>query len=180
MRQSGSMGEFSEAFLGRIHALTAAYSLLSNESWQTVALGDIIVEEFRPFLLGDGTNISITGPRVLLEPRAALALGMAVHELTTNAVKFGALSVPEGKIEVNWEVESGPEDEFLVLEWVERDGPVVDGHTKNGFGMTLIERGLKQDMAADIQLEFRPTGVWARMRAPLHPQALVVPEGGSE
>jgi two-component sensor histidine kinase len=149
---------------------------LSNESWHTVALGDILMEEFRPFLVNGGTNIAIGGPRVLLEPRAALALGMAVHELTTNAVKFGALSVPEGRIRVNWSIEAGPEAEFLILDWVETNGPVVNGKTGNGFGMTLIERGLKQDMSAEIQMEFRPTGVCARMRAPLHPHATAAPE----
>jgi two-component system CheB/CheR fusion protein len=176
LRRSPSLEAFSEAFLGRIHALTGAYSLLSDESWHMIALGDILMQEFRPFLAGNGANIAIDGPRVLLEPRAALALGMAVHELTTNAVKFGALSVPEGRIRVNWSIEAGPEAEFLILDWVETNGPVVNGKTGNGFGMTLIERGLKQDMSAEIQMEFRPTGVCARMRAPLHPHATAAPE----
>jgi two-component system CheB/CheR fusion protein len=175
LRRSLTLEGFSEAFLGRIHALTAAYSLLRSESWQTVGLADILMEEFRPFLTGDGANIAISGPRALLAPRAALALGMAVHELTTNAVKYGALSVPEGKVRVSWSVEPGPETEILVLDWIETDGPAVTPPTGRGFGMVLIERGLKQDMSAEITVEFRPTGVCARMRAPLHPHATATP-----
>ena len=167
LRRSPTLEAFSEAFLGRIHALTAAYSLLSSESWQTVALRDILMEEFRPFQEGDGGNIAMSGPRVLLEPRAALALGMAVHELTTNAVKYGALSVPEGHIRVTWAVASGPEGEMLTLDWVETGGPLVTHPTTHGFGMMLIERGLKQDMSAEIKLDFVSTGVCARLRAPL-------------
>jgi two-component system CheB/CheR fusion protein len=171
LRRSPTLEAFSEAFLGRIHALTAAYSLLSSESWQTVALRDILMEELRPFLAADGSNIAIAGPRVLLEPRAALALGMAVHELTTNAIKFGALSVPDGKVQVSWSVEAGPAGETLLLDWVETGGPAVTPPTGHGFGMTLIERGLKQDMAAEILLDFPVTGVSARLRAPLKTQA---------
>ena len=171
LRRSPTLEAFSEAFLGRIHALTAAYSLLSSESWQTVALRDILMEELRPFLAADGSNIAIAGPRVLLEPRAALALSMAVHELTTNAIKFGALSVPDGKVQVSWSVEAGPAGETLLLDWVETGGPAVTRPTGHGFGMTLIERGLKQDMAAEILLDFPVTGVSARLRAPLKTQA---------
>ncbi|WP_419759994.1 CheR family methyltransferase [Acidisoma sp.] len=179
LRRSPTLEAFSETFLGRIHALTAAYSLLSSESWQTVALRDILMEEFRPFLVGDGSNIVATGPRVLLEPRAALALGMAVHELTTNAIKYGALSVPEGKVRVDWSVETDPKGETLVLDWVETGGPTVGRPNGNGFGMLLIERGLKQDMSAEIKVEFPPTGVCARLRAPLYPQGIMAPETAS-
>ena len=179
LRRSMTLEAFSEAFMGRIHALTAAYSLLSSESWQTVSLSDILIEEFRPFLTGDGSNIVIRGPRVLLEPRAALALGMAVHELTTNAIKFGALSVPEGKIRVDWSIESDASSQILVLDWVERDGPRVTVPAANGFGMLLIERGLKQDMSAEIKVEIVPTGVCARLRAPLQRQGTAIMEADS-
>jgi two-component sensor histidine kinase len=171
LRRSKSMEEFSETYLGRIHALTAAYSLLSSESWQTVALRDILAEELRPFLAGDRTNVVINGPRVLLEPRAALSLAMALHELTTNAVKYGALSVPEGNLGVTWCVTSGETERTLVLDWVESNGPRVAPPTHHGFGMTLIERGLRQDMSAQVEIDFAATGVHATLRAPLPPQA---------
>lgn len=168
LRRSQSMEEFSENYMGRIHALTSAYSLLSNENWQTVSLRDIVTEELRPFLLEERANIMVTGPVVPLEPRAALALGMAVHELTTNAVKYGALSVPEGNVSVMWRVEPDRKGEQLVLDWVETNGPVVAHPARQGFGMTLIELGLRQDMSAEVEVEFAATGVIARLRAPLH------------
>jgi two-component system CheB/CheR fusion protein len=173
LRRSKSLEEFSATYLGRIHALTAAYSLLSSESWQTVALRDILVEELRPFLAGDRANVVVSGPRVLLEPRAALALGMALHELTTNAVKYGALSTPEGNLRVDWTVTSGETDGTLLLDWVESNGPRVTPPTHHGFGMTLIERGLSQDMSAQVEIDFAETGVHATLRAPLPPQAVL-------
>jgi two-component sensor histidine kinase len=176
LRRSSTLEAFAESYLGRIHALTAAYSLLSSESWQTVALRDILMEELRPFQTGDKTNITTGGPPVLLESRAALALGMAIHELATNAVKHGALSVPEGKLRVTWAIESAANDEILQLDWVESCGPAVTPPAEHGFGMMLIERGLQQDMSAEIRVEFPVTGVRARLRAPLAPQRMGPPE----
>jgi len=167
MRRSSTMEEFSSNYLGRIHALTAAYSLLSKEGWQTVSLRDIVMEELKPFLAGDRTNIVVQGPPIPLEPRAALALGMAIHELTTNAVKYGALSVAEGTVRVSWQLEDDAESNHLVLDWTESDGPGVAPPERQGFGMMLIERGLKQDMSAEVDVEFAAKGVRARFRAPL-------------
>ena len=133
--------------MGRIHALTAAYSLLSEEGWQTVSLRDLLMEELKPFMASDRRNITLEGPKVMIEPRPALALGMAVHELTTNAVKYGALSVEQGNLTVTWHIAAGTDGEQLQLEWVERDGPAVTRPTHRGFGSTLIERGLRQDMS---------------------------------
>ena len=180
LRRSDTLEAFSKTYLGRIHALTAAYSLLSSEAWQTVPLRDILVEEFRPFMATDGGNIAVVGPRVLVTPRGALALAMAIHELTTNAVKYGALSVPEGTLHVSWSVEAGPDADTLILDWVESNGPAVEPPSHSGFGMTLIERGLRQDMSAEIEVEFAVTGVRARLRALLGPQGAPPTEGDPE
>jgi two-component system CheB/CheR fusion protein len=167
LRRSDSLEQFSMIFMGRIHALTSAYSLLSDEGWQTVSLRDLLNEELKPFVASDRRNITLEGPRVLIEPRAALALGMAVHELTTNAVKYGALSVEEGNVKVSWQVASGPDGDQLLLEWSEKDGPEVSKPTHRGFGTTLIERGLRQDMAATVDIDFATSGITASLRAPL-------------
>ncbi|HEX4260447.1 MAG TPA: CheR family methyltransferase, partial [Acetobacteraceae bacterium] len=167
MRRSSSMEEFSKNYMGRIHALSAAYSLLSNEGWRTVSLGSLLLEELKPFLAPDRANIVLDGPEVLLESRAALALGMAIHELTTNAVKYGALSDAQGNVTVRWHVEQASDDDLLVLNWLESNGPAVAPPTHRGFGMTLIERGLKQDMSAQVEMEFAAEGVRATLRAPL-------------
>ena len=167
MRRSDSMETFARNYIGRVHALSAAYSLLSDQGWQNVSLAALLLEELRPFQAADRNNIVMTGPAVLLKPQAALALSMGIHELTTNAVKYGALSVLEGKIAVTWSVEPGAEGDRLLLTWIETGGPPVVLPTKRGFGTMLIERGLRQDMSADVTIEFAPTGVKASVSAPL-------------
>ena len=167
LRGSGTLEEFSGVFLGRVHALTAAYTLLSRENWSSVLLGEVITEELRPYVAKDGTNVRIEGPPVPLDPRGALALGMAIHELATNAVKYGAFSVPEGNVAVTWNVQQTELGEHLELEWVERNGPPVTPPTARGFGSTLIERALNHDMSAQATIEFLPEGVRARVQAPV-------------
>ena len=166
LRRSDSLAEFSKNYLGRIHALTAAYSLLSDEGWQPVSVRSLLLAEVRPFRDSDRANILLEGPEVLLEPRAALALGMAIHELATNAIKYGALSVAEGNVSVRWRLEHHSGNPQFVLGWTESNGPPVVAPSHRGFGMTLIERGLAQDMSAEVDVEFAPTGVKAMLRAP--------------
>ena len=196
MRRSQTMEDFSKDYLGRVHALATAYSLLSNQGWQTVSLQHLLMEELSPFEDRERVNVAVSGPHVLLEPRAALALGMAVHELTTNAVKYGALSVPEGTVSVTWSVrdaDARPGDgrpgdgqpgdgradggeaepgQLLDLQWEERDGPPVVAPLRRGFGTVMIERGLTQDMSAKVSLEFPRTGVIAKICAPLRHRAV--------
>ncbi len=171
LRRAGTLEEFSGVFLGRIHALTAAYSLLSRESWSGVQLDEIVTEELRPFMARDRTNVVITGPPVLLDSRGALALGMALHELATNAAKYGALSVPEGDVAVTWTVERTDSGEHFVLEWVERNGPPVKEPAKRGFGSMLIERALGHDLSGKATIEFSSEGVRATVRAPVSTSA---------
>jgi two-component sensor histidine kinase len=160
------MKEFSEAFLGRVHALTKAYELLSGRSWEDVPLSDIVREELKPFINDDRLNVTLNGPDIALDARGALAVGMAVHELTTNAVKYGALSVPEGDVAVTWSIEVLDEENTFSLDWRERNGPPVSA-PKRGFGLTLIERGLSHDLAGRAHVEFLPEGVHATLCAPL-------------
>jgi len=168
VRRASTLEQFSEVFLGRIHALTAAYALLSREGWSPVSLRGIVAEQLKPFMAEERSNVLFSGPTVLVEPRAALSLGVAIHELTTNAAKYGALSVvAEGTVAVTWAIDNGAGGEDLVLDWVERNGPPVSPPERYGFGMTLIERGLAHDLSGEVKVEFEPTGVRARLRAPL-------------
>jgi len=171
VRRSPSLELFQERFLGRIHALTAAYSLLSRDGWAPVQLRELLMVELGPFTSSEPVNVILTGDPVLLEPRAALALEMAVHELTTNGVKYGALSVPEGCVDVSWTIEKIAELNWLVLKWVERNGPPVTPPEHRGFGMTLIERGFAHDVGGEATVEFTPKGVIATLRAPLSTKA---------
>ncbi len=167
VRRSTTLEEFSQVFLGRIQALTSAYALLSREGWSPVSLREVLTEQLKPFKTDEDDNITMTGPNLVLEPRAALALGIAVHELTTNAAKYGALSVSQGNVGVTWRSQPGPNGDDLVLDWVERNGPPVSAPKQYGFGMMLIERGLAYDLAGEVTVDFAATGVRARLRAPL-------------
>jgi len=106
-------------------------------------------------------NAELTGPTVLVEPRTALALGMATHELTTNAVKFGALSSPNGKVDIGWTVQENAGGATLMLKWVEKNGPQVSQPSRRGFGMTLIERAFAHDVEGEAEVSFLPGG-WSR------------------
>jgi two-component system, chemotaxis family, CheB/CheR fusion protein len=167
LRRATTLEGFRDAFLGRIHALTAAYALLTRDGWSPIPVREILMEELKPFLAGERTNVVLTGPLVLLPPRAALALGLAAHELTTNAVKYGALSVPEGNVDVTWGVEANATRDRLVLKWVERNGPPVTPPDRRGFGMTLIERGFTHDVSGEVEVNFAKSGVVATLSAPL-------------
>ncbi len=166
-RRAVSLEGFQEVFLGRIHALTSAYALLSRDGWAPIPLREILTQELNPFISADRANIVLTGPVAMLQPRAALAFGMAIHELTTNAVKYGALSTPEGNVDITWSVDGPPGDGRLILKWVERNGPPVKPPDRRGFGMTLIERGFAYDVGGGATIDFESAGVTATLIAPL-------------
>jgi len=167
LRRSKTLDEFSGAFKGRIQAMTAAYALLSRESWSSVSLQDVVLEELKPYTARSGSNAVVKGPEVLVEPQKALALGMSIHELATNAVKYGALSVAEGHVSVTWNVEHDADGSRLVLDWVETNGPPVQASDRRGFGMTLIERSLAYELAGHATVEFAREGLRARLVASL-------------
>ncbi len=167
IKRAADLEQFSAVFLGRIHALAAAYALLSRDGWAPIPIREIVMEELKPFMSGDNANVVLTGGTVMLAPRAALALGMAVHELTTNAVKYGALSVPEGNVNVSWTTETAESGKQFVLNWVERDGPPVKAPERRGFGMILVERSFAHDVSGTVKVDFAPEGVTATLCAPL-------------
>jgi len=115
--------------------LAQTHDLLLAGDWQAVPLREILRGELSPF--GDGMRIQLEGPEVELPPDLALALGMAFHELATNAAKYGALSTPAGRLEVNWEIRADDTELELALRWVERDGPSVTQPGRQGFGGLL-------------------------------------------
>ena len=153
--------------MGRVEALTASYTLLSRESWGNVSLHDVVLEETKPFLGHGRTAITFNGPQVLLSPQAALGLGMAIHELATNAIKYGALSTTDGIVSVSWRVECESVPAQFVLEWIETGGPEVSSPTRRGFGMQLIERGLTHELSGDVTVDFEAGGLHATLCVPL-------------
>jgi two-component sensor histidine kinase len=116
---------------------------------------------------GGAKRIAAAGPHAPLSPKAALALSLALHELATNATKYGALSVPEGRVALTWSREALEGAETLALTWVEHDGPPVVPPARKGFGLRLLERGLRQELGGAVTVEFLPAGVRCSLRMPL-------------
>jgi PAS domain S-box-containing protein len=155
-----------QAFEDRLFALARAHDVLTRENWEGAELREIIHEVVEPYLRQKTKHIEIKGPRLRLIPRTALAIAMAIHELATNAAKYGALSVPSGCVIITWTITSGHVP-HLELRWQERDGPLVSPPTRRGFGTRLIERSLATDVGGEVQLTYDPAGVVCVMNVPL-------------
>lgn len=149
----------------RLSNLARAHDLLVRDNWEATPLNQII-DSTVVARSGDPARFALEGPELLLPPKMALAVAMALHELHTNAVKYGALSVGEGKVSLNWSSESAPEA-TLCLTWREAGGPDVRAPAKRGFGTVMIESILASDMGGSVALQFPPEGVCCEIRAPL-------------
>ncbi|HKP77885.1 MAG TPA: PAS domain S-box protein [Phenylobacterium sp.] len=161
-RPSGAPPGAIEAFEGRLLALAAAHDVLTRQSWEAAPIGSIVAEAVAPHHAGDG-RLSTDGPSVDLAPKTAVALGLAMHELATNAVKYGALSTTAGRVEVRWTTSGGR----LTLTWRETGGPRVSQPPRRGFGARLLEHGLADELRGCVRLEFRPEGVLCVVEATL-------------
>jgi two-component sensor histidine kinase len=151
----------------RLIAFSRTHNLLAGGRWQTVSLRDLLLQELGPFQTGDGMSFVVDGPELELSPKTALALGLAFHELATNAAKYGALSQVEGEVCVTWDVLGSAGSGPLHLKWVERGGPTVKKAERRGFGLTVIERGLSLELDGRVELEFDPAGLVCAITIPL-------------
>jgi PAS domain S-box-containing protein len=150
------------AFEGRLSALSKAHSLLTERSWAPAPLG-AVVEEVSHVCGAARERIRSSGPDVMLSPRQALSITMALHELCTNAVKYGALSSEAGAVEFGWSVNGGQ----IEMLWRESGGPRVSAPKERGYGSTMIERALARDLQGTAVLDFQASGVVCTIRAPL-------------
>ncbi|WP_454761242.1 PAS domain-containing protein [Caulobacter segnis] len=158
-----ALPQAQEAFSSRIVALAEAHDLLTRENWEGAELHD--VTERLAALHGGPARFELSGPSIRLSPKTALSLSMALHELATNAMKYGALSTPEGRIRVVWDFAPEPGAARLDLTWTESGGPLVKPPTDRGFGSRLIERGLAAELSGSAAIDFQPEGVVCRIRA---------------
>lgn len=149
-------------FEGRLGALAAAHSILTARRWDNAPIGQIIGDTIDP-VFGDRSRIALKGPDLLLSPKTGVSLAMAVHELATNALKYGSLSQPGGTVAVTWHCE----DDRLRLEWREAGGPVIAEPTARGFGSRMIERGLAAELNGRVEMAFAPEGLICTVVAPL-------------
>lgn len=165
-RQTDAPAAFTTAFEGRLLSLSKTHSALMAEDWEGAPLRDVLESELNHF--GEG-RIALDGPDVLLPPRAALALGLVAHEMATNAAKYGALSVPTGRVVVDWSLDGGADPPVLTLVWRERGGPPVAAPTRRGFGGRLIERSLVGELGGNVETDYAPEGLTLTARFPLRP-----------
>jgi two-component sensor histidine kinase len=148
-----------EKFEGRLGALAEAHNLLSTEKWQGSELQDVVKRVLQPYLLNNPERMKMFGPHVPLSPRVAVILSMIVHEIATNAAKYGALSNDSGTVTVDWEVITENATKKLRLIWTEAGGPHVTAPVQRGFGSRLIERSARDQLGGDATVDFLPRGV---------------------
>jgi two-component sensor histidine kinase len=148
-----------EKFEGRLGALAEAHNLLSREKWQGAELREVIARVLQPYLLNNPGRVRMFGPQVPLSPRLAVVLSMIVHEIATNAAKYGALSNDTGTVAVDWEILDESDGRKLRLIWTEAGGPPVTAPVQRGFGSRLIERSARDQLAGEATVDFLPRGV---------------------
>jgi PAS domain S-box-containing protein len=163
LSQAPTVQALKEVLSGRIAALGRAHQLLSEARWEGADLRRLVEEELLAFSLGEATRVSIEGPDVALSPAAAQALAMALHELATNAAKYGSLSKPQGRVAVSWtRTGGGP----LLLRWSESGGPMVATPSRRGLGTAMLARALAGPLGGSSRLEWRPEGLVCELELP--------------
>ena len=172
LRATESPQEALDALTARIVALASAHNVLNRENWEAADLGDVVAAAMAPFDAAGAPRVRCEGPPVRLNPSLSLALAMAFHELGTNAVKYGALSVPSGEVHVDWGCFGEAGERRLEVSWREHGGPPVRPPERQGFGWRLLVRALPQQLHGSVQLEFAPEGLRCDITAllqDLHP-----------
>jgi PAS domain S-box-containing protein len=154
--------DFIGCFAERIGALAASQNLLIRNEWQGVDIEDLVRAQLAHFADLIGSRIVVDGPLLRLKPASAQAIGLALHELATNAGKYGALSTDRGRVDVCW----GIDGDSLVMSWTERDGPPVSAPKRRGFGTTVIETMANHSLDGVVDLDYAPSGVTWRLACP--------------
>jgi PAS domain S-box-containing protein len=180
LTRADTLPEFKAAIEGRIQALGRAHSMLAASRWEGAELERVLAEELAPYCGNVQDAVTLTGPSLLLKPAAAQSLALVIHELATNAAKYGALSLATGELEVQWDVSDGA---MLDLSWEERGGPPVKPRTqgsRRGFGSRLIQSSIERQLGGTLQLRWAASGLKAWMRIPLDRAVTVTSERVAE
>jgi PAS domain S-box-containing protein len=167
LRNSANVHEAQSRFEARLIALAEAHDALTRENWEGASLTHIVEQGIAPYRGPERERFSIAGSDIIVPPKYALALAMALHELCTNAVKYGALSNAEGRVEITWTIAEKTEGRELHLRWQERNGPPVTAPARRGFGSRLIEQGLARDLAGEVDIDYAVTGLVCVIKAAL-------------
>jgi PAS domain S-box-containing protein len=181
-RRAGSYPEFLEKFTGRLQAMSRMHAALAASRWRHADLGALARQTLDAYSVGP-ERLTVEGPAVELDPRAAQAVAMALNELATNAAKYGSLSAPAGRVSITWTVgPPSPSAEAgsvgtLHLEWRESGGPPVARPTRRGFGSEMIEGAVAHELRGTAKLDYQPSGLVCRMEVPLQPPGTGTPPG---
>ena len=162
LTKAESIAEYGNVIEGRIKALSRAHALLSDSRWQGAEMAKLVEEELAPYRSVHADRIRITGPKIVLEPTTAQTLALALHELSTNAVKYGALSQASGRLELDWEI--FPDE--IVVTWRESGGPTVHKPRQTGFGAKIITSSIERQLEGKVSFDWRPEGLFCELHAP--------------
>lgn len=167
LKHSRSLESFREAFLGRIQALGDTHTLLSNNRWQPSSLAALIARQLSPYTRGRADALATRGPDIFVGPKPALTLSLVIHELATNAAKYGALSTDVGRVEVVWSIERAPERRLLRMVWEEQGGPPAQPPQRTGFGAQLIRFNIAHEFGGTVEASYPLAGVRYDFTIPL-------------
>lgn len=167
VRHARRPSEFLEAFGSRLQALGVAHNLLSDREWRGIGIRELVQLEVRAFDNAEQPRMTISGADLLLSPDQAVGLGLILHELASNALQYGSLSVASGTVDLGWTTHGAKGNRRLVLTWSESGGPRVAPPERQGFGSILIRRSLAKIISSEVTHEFRPEGVYAEISLPL-------------
>jgi PAS domain S-box-containing protein len=154
--------EFTERFSERIQALSANQELLARDEWKGVETEDLVRAQLAPFADLIGSRIAVHGPKLCVKAAGAQAIGLALHELATNAGKYGALSTDTGRVDICWAIDGGT----FTINWVERDGPPVSAPKRRGFGTVVMQEMAEDSVDGTVDLDYAPSGPTWRLTCP--------------
>jgi two-component sensor histidine kinase len=163
--RASSIDEARNSFGARIRALAQTHGRLAEGNWTGVSLETMLNDEMAPYRHEGGENVRLSGPAVVLNSKCALTLGMGIHELATNAAKYGGLSKRGGRVSISWERD--PAQDQLRIRWEEKGGPPVARPERSGFGSLLLQRVLTADLGGKVDLTFAPDGLKCAITIPL-------------
>jgi len=163
LRNGGVNATVQETLEARLLTLSNVHSLLTNENWESAEMHDVVWASLRPHVGPDREPFQVEGPGLRLHPKSAVIVSMALHELSTNAIKYGALSVDSGRVNLGWTIGDGR----FNLHWREEGGPPVVKPSRTGFGSRLIERGLSAELRGRATIDYHPVGLVCTIDAPL-------------
>jgi two-component sensor histidine kinase len=169
-RSATNVAQFQSALSGRIAALAKTHAVISEDPLQTATLRSLLASELAGYQTREN-RVTLVGPEVSLPSETAIPLGLAIHELTSNSAKFGALSASAGDLNVSWERTRRDEGEVLVLRWAEHGGPKVEPPEREGFGTRMLGRVLRIQLGAQVASDFHPDGFRVQLILPLGPAA---------